>query len=86
MDSISNCLDYYILKRLEQSPDKRYVEEKAVAGDNYRASYTYIKDKKLKPIGILNLPYYEDDSFNNMELREYLLRLGGGVFSNVTYS
>ena len=80
VDSISNCLDYSILRRLETSPDKRYVEEKAVAGDNYRASYTYIHDHKLKPIGILNLPYYEDDSFTNMELREFLMRLGGVYF------
>jgi signal transduction histidine kinase len=80
LDSISNCLDYDILKRLEASADKRYVEEKAVAGDNYRASYTYIKDRKLKPIGILNLPYYEDDSFTNMELREFLMRLAGVYF------
>lgn len=79
-DSISNCLDYRILEQLEASPDKRYVEEKAVAGDNYRASYTYIKDSRLKPIGILNLPYYEDDSFMNMELRELLIRLGGVYF------
>ena len=79
-DSISSCLDYYILKRLEASHDKRYVEEKALAGDNYRASYTYIQDNRLKPIGILNLPYYEDDSFNNMELREFLMRLGAVYF------
>ncbi len=77
VDSISNCLDPLILNRIEASADKRYVEEKALAGDNYRASYTYIKDKKFKPIGILNLPYYEDDSFNDMELREFLMRLGG---------
>lgn len=80
IDSISICLDYYILQRIEASTDKRYVEEKALAGDNYRASYTYIKDGKLKPIGILNLPYYEDDSSNNMELREFLMRLGGVYF------
>ena len=80
VDSLSNCLDYYILKGLESSPEKRFVEEKAVAGDNYRASYTYINDRKSKPIGILNLPYYEDDSFTNMELREFLMRLGGVYF------
>jgi len=77
VDSISNCLDPYILNNLEASANKRFVDEKALAGDNYRASYTYIHDGKFKPIGILNLPYYEDDSFNNMELREFLTRLAG---------
>ena len=79
-DSISHCLDYYILEKLESSPDKHYIEEKALAGDNYRASYSYIQDSRLKPIGILNLPYYEDDTFNNMELKEFLLRLGAVYF------
>ncbi|OWW26928.1 two-component sensor histidine kinase [Zobellia sp. OII3] len=80
VDSIANCLDPYILDRLETSPTKRFVDQKALAGDNYKASYTYINDKRFKPIGILNLPYYEDDSFNNMELRELLLRLAGVYF------
>ncbi|TXN38419.1 GHKL domain-containing protein [Flagellimonas hymeniacidonis] len=76
-DSISNCLDAEVLNNLLESPNKRYVEEKAVAGDNYQASYVYINDLQFKPIGIMNLPYFEDNSFNNMELREFLFRLGG---------
>lgn len=76
-DSISNCLDASILNNLQSSADKRYVEEKTAAGDNYKASYTYINDTKFKPIGIMNLPYFEDNSFSNMELREFMFRLGG---------
>ncbi|MEM7483947.1 MAG: ATP-binding protein [Bacteroidota bacterium] len=77
IDSVSNCLDAEVLNNLRMSSDKRYVEEKSAAGDNYKASYTYINDTKFKPIGIMNLPYFEDNSFNNMELREFLFRLGG---------
>ncbi len=76
-DSISNCLDSEVLNRLEASVAKRYVEENSAEGDKYQASYTYINDNKFKPIGILNLPYYEDPTFNDMELREFLGRLGG---------
>ncbi|WP_222983448.1 sensor histidine kinase [Flagellimonas meishanensis] len=76
-DSISNCLDAEILNNLLISPDRRYMEEKTAAGDKYKSSYTYINDNKFKPIGIMNLPYFEDNSFNNMELREFLFRLGG---------
>jgi signal transduction histidine kinase len=79
-DSISMCLDAEILNKLEASVDKRYVEERAAAGDKYQASYTYISDNKFKPIGILNLPYFEDNSFNDKELREFLWRLGGVYF------
>ncbi|MBD0850449.1 sensor histidine kinase [Maribacter arenosus] len=76
-DSISNCLDVEVLNRLEASAEKRYVEENSAAGDKYQASYTYINDNKFKPIGILNLPYYEDPTFNDMELKEFLGRLAG---------
>lgn len=76
-DSVSNCLDAEILNNLLSSPDKRYIEEKTAAGDKYQASHTYINDLQFKPIGIMNLPYFEDNSFNEMELREFLFRLGG---------
>lgn len=77
LDSISNCLDAEVLNSLKAIPNKRYIEKKKAAGDNYQASYTYINDSKFKPIGIMNLPYFEDNTFNNMELREFLFRLGG---------
>lgn len=76
-DSISMCLSPEVLNHLETSIEARYLEEKATAGDNYQASYTYITDSKFKAIGILNLPYFEDNSYNDKELREFLLRLGG---------
>lgn len=76
-DSISFCLAPEILNNLRASGEKKYVEENAAAGDKYLASYTYITDPKFKPIGILNLPYLEDNSFNDMELREFLFRLSG---------
>ncbi|WP_396638634.1 ATP-binding protein [Maribacter sp. R77961] len=76
-DSLSICLDPVILNHLEASADKRYVEERSAAGDKYQASYTYIADHQFKPIGIINLPYFEDNSFNDKELREFLIRLGG---------
>ena len=76
-DSVSNCLDAEVLNNLLNSPQKRYIEEKRTAGDNYQATYKYITDPKFKPIGIMNLPYFEDNSFNDMELREFFYRLGG---------
>ncbi len=76
MQTQSNCLDAEILNNLESSIEKRYVQRNSAAGDQYQASYTYINDQRFKPIGILNLPYYEDNSFYDDELREFLLRLG----------
>jgi signal transduction histidine kinase len=65
-----------VLEALQSSVEKRYVEASAAAGDTYQASYTYILDQRFKPIGILNLPYYEENSFYDSELRQFLLRLG----------
>lgn len=80
IDSISLCLDPEVLSRLASDPSKRYVEQKRAAGYKYQASYTFINDNKFKPIGILNLPYFEDNSFNDKELKEIMLRLSGVYF------
>lgn len=79
-DPVPTCLSAEVLNNLEASVDKRYVEKNSAAGDQYQASYTYISDRQFKPIGILNLPYFEDNSFNDKELKEFLARLGGVYF------
>lgn len=75
-DSVSKCLSAEVLNGIVNSSDKKYVVKNHVAGERFQSSYTYINDRKFKPIGILNLPYLEDDSFNEMELRKFLIRLG----------
>ena len=57
------------------------MEQKSAAGYSYQASYTYISDKRFKHVGILNLPYFEDNSFNDKELKEILLRLTGAYLT-----
>ncbi|WP_047246741.1 sensor histidine kinase [Maribacter thermophilus] len=79
-DPVPTCLSPEVLNHLEASVDKRYVEKNSAAGDQYQASYTYISDRQFKPIGILNLPYFEDNSFNDKELKEFLARLAGVYF------
>ena len=74
-DSLSKCLSPEILNALIHNSDKRYVIKNHVAGDKFQSSFTYINDRKFKPIGILSLPYFEDDSYNAMELKEFLIRL-----------
>ncbi len=64
-----------ILSKLEISPLKRYVELYSIKSQNYRSLYTYINDSKFKPLGIIYIPYLEDDSFYKEELRSYLIRL-----------
>lgn len=76
-DSISTCLPPEVLNSLSVSLSKRFVEVHSAAGFKFQASYSYINDRNFKPIGILNIPYFEDNSINDVELREFLFRLGG---------
>jgi len=70
-DTLVTCMSVDILNNLMNSVDKRFVESNKVLGGDYRTSYTIFTDFKSKPLGILNVPYFEDDSFNEDELREF---------------
>jgi len=76
VDSVSPPIPKYILKLVQSSIGKRYVDIKNIDGVKNRSSYSQIKDEKFKPLGILNLPYVEDDGFYEKELRGFLIRLG----------
>lgn len=79
-DSISICISAETLNHLNQSVEKRYVLKNEQLGGDYRSSYTIFTDTKAKPLGILNVPYFEDDSFSNAELKAFMVRLGYAYF------
>ncbi len=64
------------LKIIQSSLDKRYVEFSKVDGQSFRSSYSYLKDIKFKPMGILNLPYEENTEFYDNEVQNFLIRFG----------
>lgn len=75
-DSIPICISAEVLNNLSNSVERRYVEKRKENDKIYQSSYSYITDEKFKPLGILNLPYLEDDDFLSKELNEFLERLG----------
>ena len=75
IDPVSPPIPKYIIKLVQSSIEKRYVDIKTIDGKKNRSSYSLIKDDKFKPLGILNLPYVEDDSYYQTELRNFLMRL-----------
>jgi len=75
IDPVSPPIPKYILKLVQSSVEKRYVDIKNIDGKKNRSSYSLIKDDKFKPLGILNLPYVEDDSYYQAELQNFLIRL-----------
>ncbi len=79
-DTTSQCLSAQILNVLSNTAEHRYVEKTIFNNQTYQSSYTYITDKKFKPIAIVKLPYLENDEFLNKELNEFLERLGYAYF------
>jgi signal transduction histidine kinase len=70
-DSLRLEIKPEILKELESSSDKRVVTDFKVEGQRYQSLYTYITDAYFKPIGILNIPYIEDDGFLDANLKDF---------------
>jgi len=75
IDAVAPPIPKYIIKLVQSSIEKRYVDIKTIDGKKNRSSYSLIKDDKFKPLGILNLPYVEDDSYYQTELQNFLVRL-----------
>ena len=74
-DNKSYDLDPKIVKQIENSEDKRVIINTVIDGKQVQSSYTYIEDFKFKPIGILGLPYLQDNTEQEKELDEFLERL-----------
>lgn len=71
-----NKIEPSTLKILQSTFEKRYVEFLTIDDKQFRSSYSYIKDNKFKPLGILNLPYEEDTEFYDNELKNFLVTFG----------
>lgn len=64
-----------IINGLEKNLKHRIANTKAIAGSNFQTSFSYLTDNKFKPIGILNLQYVQDNSIQNKDLEDFLIRL-----------
>jgi signal transduction histidine kinase len=76
IDKEPKSIDIYIVKLIQSSMDKRYVEVKEVDGVKNLSSFSEVKDTQFKPLAILNLPYIEDDGYYERELQKFLVRFG----------
>lgn len=76
VDNNPKPIDEFVIKIVESSIDKRYVEVKEIDGIKHLSSFSEIKDTQFKPLAILNLPYIEDDGYYERELRKFLIRFG----------
>ena len=63
------------VKSLASSPLHRLVNLTKVEDKKRQSSFTYIVDNKFKPIGILNLRYFQDNTSQEKDLEEFLVRM-----------
>ncbi|HRZ31317.1 MAG TPA: ATP-binding protein [Flavobacterium sp.] len=80
VDEEPKSIDIYIVRLVQSSMDKRYVEVKEIDGVKNLSSFSEIKDTQFKPLAILNLPYIEDDGYYERELKKFMIRFGQVYF------
>ena len=76
-DTIQREISKETLSKLAEGKH-RYVKREQKERKEFQSLYTYLNDAKTKPIGIIHLPYLEDSSEQDRELKEFLSRLGLG--------
>lgn len=74
VDTFSRTVNPMIIKILESSTQKRFVDLKLIKGVRNRTAYTYLKDNKFKTLGILSLPYVEETSFYENGMQNFMYR------------
>lgn len=64
-----------VLNEISSNYQHRSVNTRTIEGNSFQSSYTYITDNKFKPIGILNLQYVQDNTAQDKDLEEFLMRM-----------
>jgi len=80
-DNKSYDLASTITQKIRESKDKRVIISEIRNGTELQFSYSYIEDLNFEPIGILGLPYLQDNTEQEAELKEFLERL---IFAYLT--
>ena len=76
LDTTDLNLSKDIMKLIVFNPDHRLVIQRATAdGNKFKSSYSYLIGSYDQPIGIIGVPYLQDNTFQDEELKEFLERL-----------
>lgn len=62
-----------ILRIIESSPTKRFVDLRKVDDQVYRTAYNYITNDHFKNLGIVSIPYREDTTFYDAQMEAFLM-------------
>jgi len=73
--TVTNLSKKILNKMVNTTSNSVVLSKKFKNGEDYKFSLTYLLDVKLNPIGILGVPYLQDNTFQKEELKEFLIRL-----------
>ncbi len=75
-DTTVSKLPNNIIQHLVINPEHRLVLEKlSIDGTKFKSSYSYLMGSLGQQVGIISVPYLQDNTFQDKELREFLERL-----------
>ena len=74
-DASTDNITTDILKRLEAKSDHRVFENNEIENISFETSYTYISDLQLNNIGVIKLEFSQDNTEQELELKEFMYRL-----------
>ena len=75
-DTTNINLSKAIILLIDQDSVHRTVLPKTSSdGKRYKSSFSYLENIKNEPIGIIGVPYLQDNTFQDEELKEFLIRL-----------
>ena len=75
-NDVNTSLSQSILTKIAKNPSHRTVLPKISAdGKQFKSSFSYLNDANSIPIGIIGVPYLQDNTFQDEELIEFLKRL-----------
>ena len=75
-DTAKLDLNKKLVDKIIGSPNHRLVlPNTSPDGKKFKSSFSYLLDAKYKPLGIIGVPYLQDNTFQDEELKEFLIRL-----------
>ena len=74
VDKINNeVISPNILKIIETTSTKRFIDLRIIDGVTYRSAYNYIKDNQFKPLGIISMPVAEETSYYDAQVNSFFI-------------
>ena len=74
VDKVDNeVISPTILKIIETTSAKRFIDLRIIDGITYRSAYSYIKDNQFKPLGIISMPVAEETDFYDNQVNSFFI-------------